>query len=278
MQRYIVQNGDTLYGISKQYGISVEEIKLANNLINNDIVVGQSLIIPRAGNTIIYVVKSGDSLYSIARKYGTTVNNLIEINNLTSNLLSVGQKLKIPVVDSSTTENYFLYTVKVGDTLYSIAKSNNTTVDTLKVFNNLTSNLLNVGQQLRIPISNKTEEEGDYLIYVVKEGDSLYSIAKKYGMNVNDLITLNNLTTNVLSIGQQLRIVSNKDNAIPIGSSCYGEGYVQPSYVTYTVKKGDNLYSIAKKYNVSVDSIVKLNNLSSSNLDIGQILKIKEVV
>jgi len=276
MQRYIVQNGDTLYGISKQYGISVEEIKLANNLENNNIVVGQSLIIPKVGNTLIYVVQSGDSLYSIARKYGVTVNSLIDINNLSSNLLSIGQKLKIPVIN--TDNNYYLYTVKVGDTLYSIARSNNTTVDTIKVFNNLNSNLLNVGQQLKIPIDNKTEEESDYLIYVVKEGDSLYSIARKYGMNVNDLITLNNLTSNVLSIGQQLRIISNKDNVIPIGSSCYGEGYMEPTFITYVVKRGDNLYNIAKKYNVSVDSIIKLNNLNSNNLSIGQVLKIKEVV
>ena len=276
MQRYIVQEGDTLYGISKQYGISVEDIKLANNLNNNNIVVGESLIIPKSGNTIIYIVKSGDSLYSIARKYKTTVNDLIRLNNLTSNRLSIGQKLKIPVYDSLN--NYFLYTVKVGDTLYSIAKNNKTTVDTLKILNNLNSNLLNVGQTLKIPIDNKIEEEGDYLIYVVKEGDSLYSISKKYGMNVNDLITLNNLDSNLLNVGQQLRIISNKDNAIPIGSSCYGEGYSEPVYVLYTVKRGDNLYSIAKKYNVSVDSIIVLNNLNSNNLDIGQVLKIKEVI
>lgn len=278
MQRYIVQNGDTLYGIGKQYGISVEDIKLANNLVNDNIVVGQSLIIPKSGNTIIYVVKSGDSLYSIARRYGTTVNNLLRLNNLDSNLLSIGQKLKIPVVDTSEDDDYFLYTVNVGDTLYSIARKNNTTVDTIRSLNNLLGNLLSVGQQLKIPINTKTEEEGDYLIYIVKEGDSLYSIAKKYGMNVNDLITLNNLNSSLLSIGQQLRIIASKDNVIPIGSSCYGEGYVEPTFVTYVVKRGDNLYDIARKYNVSIDSIVKLNNLSSNNLSIGQVLKIKEVV
>lgn len=278
MQRYIVQNGDTLYGISKQYGISVEDIKLANNLANNNIVEGQILVIPKSGNTIIYVVKSGDSLYSIARKYNTTVDNLMRINDLDSNLLSIGQKLKIPVVDTSIEDNYFFYIVSFGDTLYSIAKKYNTTVDTLRVLNNLTNNTLSLGQQLKIPIDSKTEEESDYLIYVVKAGDSLYSIAKKYGMNVNDLITLNNLNSSVLSIGQQLRIIPNRDNVIPIGSSCYGEGYIEPSFITYVVKRGDNLYNIAKKYNVSVDSIIKLNNLNSNNLSIGQVLKIKEVV
>ncbi len=118
--------------------------------------------------------------------------------------------------------------------------------------------------------------DNDYLIYVVKAGDSLYSIAKKYNMSVQKLIEINDLKTNVISVGQQLKVIIQKDNAIPIGSTCYGEGYVEPTYITYTVKKGDNLYNIAKKYQVTVDEIKKLNNLSSNDLSIGQVLKIKE--
>ena len=62
-----------------------------------------------------------------------------------------------------------------------------------------------------------------------------------------------------------------------LGMSCYGDGYKEPSYLIYTVKRGDNLYNIARSYGVSVDSIVKLNNLNSNSLSIGQKLKIKEV-
>jgi len=63
MQTYIVQKGDTLYGISRQFGVSVNDIKLQNNLVNNTITVGSSLIIPTAGSTVLYTVKSGDKVF-----------------------------------------------------------------------------------------------------------------------------------------------------------------------------------------------------------------------
>ncbi|MCI8460475.1 MAG: LysM peptidoglycan-binding domain-containing protein [Bacilli bacterium] len=278
MQTYIVQNGDTLYGISKQFGISIEDIKLANNLSNNNIIVGTSLVIPTTATTTLYIVRAGDSLYSIAKKYSTTVADLMRINNLKSNILHIGQQLKIPINDLSNDQNYIVYTVKAGDSLYSISKNFGVTIGTLRSFNKLNSDLLSIGQKINIPNGNDNtgSSEEDYLIYIVKAGDSLYSIAKKYGISVDDLKKVNNLSGNILNIGQPLKIVFKDDNIIQIGSSCYGEGYNEPSYVTYVVRKGDSLYVIAKRYGVSVDSIKKLNNLSNNNLSIGQILKIKE--
>lgn len=282
MQTYIVQRGDTLFGISKQFGISIEDIKLANNLQSNNIVVGSSLLIPSAATTTLYIVKAGDSLYSIAKRFNTTVSDLIRVNNLKSNVLSIGQQLRIPINDISSDNGYIVYVVKAGDSLYSIAKKYGTTVDNLRRFNSLNSDLLSVGQKIRIPDRNSSNESGSGevgdsdLVYIVKAGDSLYSIAKKYGVSVNDLIAINNLKSNALSIGQHLKIPYRSGSVIPIGSSCYGEGYNEPSYVTYVVRSGDNLYNIARKYGVSVDSIKKLNNLTSNSLSIGQILKIKE--
>lgn len=277
MQTYIVQRGDTLYGISGQFGISVEDIKLSNNLTSNNIIVGQVLKIPSENTTSLYVVKSGDSLYSIARKYNTTVFELVKLNNLNTNILSVGQQLRIPINVSSSDE-YILYTVKVGDTLYSIAKKNNVSVLELVELNNLSTNTLRVGQQLRIPISsNDSDKNNDYNTYVVQRGDTLYKIASIYGMSVDELIKINNLSSTSLSIGQVLNVKNNYYSDIPLGSKCYGSGYKEPSYLTYTVKSGDNLYSIAKKYNTSVDNLIELNSLTSNNLTIGQVLRIKEI-
>lgn len=277
MQTYIVQPGDTLYGISGQFGVSIEDIKLDNNLSSNVLVVGQVLKIPSTSTTSLYVVKKGDTLYSIARKYNTTVDELIRLNNLSSRTLSVGQQLRIPINVDSSTSDYILYTVKVGDTLYKIASNNGVSVSDIKELNNLNSDLLSIGQQLKIPILHDDNVSDNYQDYIVRLGDTLYKIAKKYGMSVEELMKLNNLKGTTLTVGQVLKVKQNYYSNIPLGAKCYGSGYQAPNYLTYVVRRGDNLYNIARKYGVSVEDIMELNNLNSDNLSIGQILKIKEV-
>lgn len=156
----------------------------------------------------IYTVIKGDSLYKIAQKYHTTVDELKKLNNLSSSNLTIGMKLKIPT-SSSTTNNEemspstktYTYQVKKGDTLYQIAKKNNTSVAKLKKLNNLSSNTLTIGQTLLIPSS-----EEEYFIYIVVKGDTLYQIAEKNNTTIDEIKKLNNLTTNTLKIGQKLKI------------------------------------------------------------------------
>lgn len=204
-------------------------------------------------NYITYTVESGDTLYAIARKYDTTVDAIKKLNNLTSNTLNIGQTLKIPLnTDEST--NYITYTVVSGDTLYAIARRYDTTVDAIKRLNNLTSNTLNIGQTLKIPVNNNDEE--GYITYTVVSGDTLYAIARRYDTTVDAIKKLNNLTSNTLSIGQILKIpVSNNIN-----------------YFNYVVQSGDTLYSIARRYNTTVDTIKSINNLTSNTLNIGEVL------
>lgn len=205
---YTVKKGDTLYGIANKYNTTVSELKGLNNLVNNNLNIGDVLKIPTTSseklpdnNGIIYAVKSGDTLYSIAKKYNTTVDKIKALNNLTTNTLSIGTNLTIPSNDNEeVSNNYLTYKVVSGDTLYSIAKKYNTTVDKIKSINNLTNNNLILGQVLKIPTSNS------YLTYKVVSGDSLYSIAKRYNTTVNELKSLNNLSSNLLSIGTILKI------------------------------------------------------------------------
>ena len=244
---YITRNTSPAETIIIEYG-DIANIPLLGDSVG-------SAIYSYINRSNIYVVKSGDSLYSIARKYNTTVDEIKRLNNLSSNALSIGQVLKIPSSSESSntgsnTGTTNTYVVKSGDSLYSIARKYNTTVDEIKKLNNLSSNLLNIGQVLKIPSGSSTNT------YVVKNGDNLYSIARKYNTTVDEIKRLNNLSSNVLSIGQVLKI--------PSGSSTN----------TYVVKSGDSLYSIARKYNTTVDELKKLNNLSSNLLSIGQVLKV----
>jgi len=155
-----------------------------------------------------------DSLYSIAKNYNTSVNELISLNNLKSTNLSIGQKLLVPESFNSSISlpTYVNYTVKRGDNLYSIANTYNTTVDTIKKDNSLSTNLLTIGQVLKIRTTSDSfeiEDEcygEDYVQvintppstqnYTVKRGDSLYKIASLYNTSVNTIMSLNNFYVN----------------------------------------------------------------------------------
>lgn len=114
---YTVVSGDSLWGIAKKFGLSVDELKKLNNLENNLLMIGQVLKITKDGDTnlINYYVKSGDTLYKIANQYNTTVSELMKLNKLNSNLLSIGQILLIPR-DSNILNDF--YTVEKGDTFF----------------------------------------------------------------------------------------------------------------------------------------------------------------
>lgn len=271
---YVVKPGDTLWGISNQYGVNVSDLAALNNVTAETLKVGQILKIPNKSginpdNMFMYTVKKGDSLWNIARTYSTSVEEIKRINYLTSNDLYIGQVIRIPEMytkpEDMVAPNYINYKVVSGDTLYSIAKKYGVSVDTIISDNALKSNNLSLGQNLKIRTSSSVVEEcfgEDYEIptisyntYTVVKGDSLYSIAKKFNTSVSEIVSINNLTSNTLNIGQVLKIPGTSSN-------------------TYTVKIGDTLYSIARKFNVSVDSIKNKNGLTNNNLSVGQILKI----
>lgn len=198
-----------------------------------------------------YKVKSGDTLWSIARKYGLTINEIKTVNNLKDNTLSIGQLLYIPIKETVDIEEK-IYTVKEGDTLYSIARQYNLTVDELKELNNLNNNVLSIGQKLNVKKDNSSET-----IYKVVSGDTLYGIANKFKVSVDNLKLINKLNSNTLSIGQELKIPTNNNMS---------------NGLTYTVKNGDTLWSISKTYNTTPSIIKSINGLSNDTLSIGQIL------
>ena len=256
-----------------------------------------------------YLIRNTANNLTIVIDYGY-IDNTSDANFLKKNY----EKLAEAVVKSianyagvsyspANMEGYYI--VKKGDSLWSIASKNNTTVDNIKKLNNLSSNNLSVGQVLKLSYDTKNEDIKESNIYTVKKGDSLWLIANKYGTTVDELKNANDLKSNTLSIGQTLIIPEKKENTNKIsyvvkkGDSLWliankydttvekikstnnlksntlsiGQVLVIPSsseFITYTVKKGDSLWLIANKYNTTVDNIKKLNNLSNNNLQINQ--------
>ena len=148
-----------------------------------------------------------------------------------------------------------VYTVQKGDTLYSISRKFNIPIDKIKTLNNLTSNILSIGQKLIIDeavVIQPVPQDG--VKYIVQRGDTLYSIANRYGVKIEDIIELNDLKSTILSVNQTLLIPNQSSN--------------EPT--TYIVQKGDSLWKIATKYNTTVSELKRLNNLQNNILQIGQ--------
>lgn len=158
---YIVKKGDSLWSIANQYGTTVNDLKKNNNLISDSLSIGQVIEIPSSTSIVtpseddiinennMYLVQNGDTLWSISRKFGVAVDDIKRINNLTNDILSIGMNLLIPT-GTTANNNIIVYTVKRGDSLWALARAYNTTIDDIKQLNNLTSDVLSVGQELQI--------------------------------------------------------------------------------------------------------------------------------
>lgn len=197
-------------------------------------VVGSSLFASMAAAESVQV-KGGDTLWELSNTYNVSVNSIKGTNGLTSDFLRIGQILEIPVVSNSkssnststpvsstkTTQTETSYKVKSGDSLWAIARANNTTVNDLKKLNGLTSDLIRVGQSLTVrkvaggTVVNSNSNESTNQppttnsassTYKVKAGDSLWKIANQNNVTIAEIKVINNLSSDMLRIGQVLKL------------------------------------------------------------------------
>jgi len=233
--RHKIRRGETVSSIARRYGVSQASIVQANSLGRKKrIYTGKTLMIPtvngsqfssrsKAGKTkkkIVasnngkYRVKYGDTLWDIAVAHGVSVAELKRVNRLSSNKIYTGRILIIPGKESGRSDDktkYYKYTVKRGDTLWKIASRNSTTISTIKRANGLTSNRIYPGMTLMVPSRTSSNTgslaDKDFILYMIKKGDSLWEIAKAYNVTVNDLARWNNISRNSrLYPGNKLKI------------------------------------------------------------------------
>ncbi|WP_078543022.1 muramidase family protein [Litchfieldia alkalitelluris] len=295
---YQVTSGDTLWGLSKKFNISVDAIKRANNLTLDLLQLNQRLIIPKAFHT----VETGDYLTVLAKEYGVNVDAIKEANQMTSDATRLGQTLIIPVLMGSGTSKPAptmtqepqttqtqgsTYTVVEGDSLWGIAQKFGTTVIALKSANNLTSDSLQIGQTLTLPTggevapSPSTEPTPSVTVtfHTVVAGDTLWGIVSRYGTTVNALKQANQLSSDILSIGQTLTIPSGsvatptEDTQAPTPAPTTQE---ERATFTYAVRLGDSLSVIAERFGVTINAIRTANGLTSDIIRVGQLLTIPD--
>lgn len=164
-----------------------------------------------------HIVQKGETLFAISRKYGKSVEQLKQLNQLTDFSLKEGQKLIInenyKEKQPDTENTNFYHEVQKGETMYSIAKKYNMTVDALKALNNLTNNTLSLGTKLLVskaaaPVQNKQPETVTTNIqyHTVVQGETLYGIAKKYNTKVDEIKKLNTISESGIKAGDKLRV------------------------------------------------------------------------
>lgn len=230
-----------------------------------------------------YVVQSGDTLYSISRKSGVSLNQLLSLNGLsTSSLILPGQALSLgnttPVSKPTTTTLVSnssgangTYTVKAGDTLYSISRRFGMSLSQLVSANGIsTSSIIQPGETLRVVggeatssvvRTNTTVTSGGH--YTVQAGDTLYSIARRNGMNLSSLLSLNGLSqSSTIFPGQRLTLSQFEGTSAGYRTTASSTS----STGNYTIQAGDTLYSISRRFGISLSTLLVNNGLSASSL------------
>ena len=309
---YVVKRGEYLKLIADRYALSNQELADLTPGLNagSNLLVGQKINVPLNSvndeasssekaaakidavksapsfKTETYKVQRGDTLYSIAAQSKMSLSDLAELNQISSNSgVYVGQSIKVPA-GSTVPETYV---VQSGDSLSAIASKYNLSQDYLANLNGVGRNAnVRIGQRLKLTgevaevekESTTTTAEKD--IHVVKSGETLGSIAKKYHLQLSYLAALNELSTNAsLRVGQRLKV----DGDLPTKTTTKADSSPKKSSVSskdtekYTVKSGESLNLIASRVGISVSELASLNDLSPrTGLQVGQSILIPKTV
>jgi LysM repeat protein len=243
---------------------------------------------PAHAQNQVHVVRRGETLSSVAARYGTTTQAIVQANGLPNpNYIYAGQRLIIPGAGNSGAASSGAsqpgsgqaYTVRRGDTLFSIASRHGTTVAAIMQANSLRSSLIYVGQRLAISgagssgtanssgaASSGASQPGSGQTYTVRRGDTLSGIAARHGTTVAAIMQANSLHSSVIYAGQRLAI----RGAGSSGAASSGVASQAGSGQTYTVRRGDTLFGIATRYGTTVSAIMQANRLGSYVIYVGQ--------
>lgn len=242
--------------------------------------------------TVYHKIRRGETLGMIAAKYGVSVNQIRDWNNISGNKILTGQNIRIYAEGSPNTNvvaeknntvtknNVYKYKVRKGDSLGEIADKFGVSENQIKKWNKLSGNKIVAGKTLTIYNTVTTTSYGDNTTkntsnvnyYKVKAGDTIGSIADKYGVKISDIQKWNNISGNKIVSGATLKIYSDikiNDVNVEITPKSSGKN-VKTNSQTYTVKSGDSLYSIAQKNNTTVAKLKSLNNIKDNNIKTGQ--------
>lgn len=327
---HVVQRGDTLASIARRFDISISQLAAYNGIDSSDFIfVGQQVLVPNEDSPLSsptgsYLVRVGDSLSDIARSHSATAEKLREINGLAAGEpLWVGQRLLVPVTPRQT--ETVTHRVQFGETLHSIARRYGSTWQGLAIYNGLRDpRRLAAGQVLRIPSLDVSrtltsppstakpapqaalptlpeQAIASSQVYALRLGESLSTVARKFGFSLEDLLQVNGLSLDSpVWVGQKLSLPLLPDGAeplvewaVPAPPAAPAAPAVTPAPVPtdlileseatprppasflHIVTPGETLNHIASKYEKKPSRVYEYNGLASRNLlEVGQRLNI----
>ena len=266
---YVVQNGDSLFEIAHRFGTTVEALKAANSIVDaGRIIAGQALLIPaaEAAPANMYEVRAGDTLFSIARQFETSIDILQGLNGLgDSSAIDVGQRLLVPAAGGlaesrgaesglatatppESASRYGTHRVRRGDTLFDLSRLYHTTVAQLQGLNGIEEGAkLIIGGSIIVPRVDETVLER----YIVQPGDSLYSIARRYGIDLQALRLLNRLEDiRDLRADQVILLPKLEGRTLAI----------------HEIEAGDTFEKLAERYQTRVELLQSLNGMADTSL------------
>jgi len=249
---YTVVSGDSVWSVANKHGISMDQLRSANNIKNDFIYPGQTLAVSGSttssattstsvslvnknvsstasstASSSTYTVVSGDSVWSVANKYGISMDKLRSLNNIENDFIYPGQTLS---VSGSSTATSTINTT-------STARTTTTT-------------------------SNGT--------YTVAAGDSVWSIANKNNISMDQLRSANNIKNDFVYPGQQLSISGSTTTSASSSTTS-----ATSSAGTYTVASGDSVWGIANQFGISTDQFIQWNNIQNNFIYPGQSVRVK---
>ena len=276
---YKVKRGDNLSTIAGKYDVSTAQLKKWNNLKGSSIAYGKSIKIFLTGSQ--KMLKSSNLKDNVL---------IAEMKSKTQSSVSNATKHELAAMEGAAVVRDYeaTYIVANGDNLGTIANKYNVTVTDLKKWNNLTDTTIQIGAELKIAkqqmISTDVlaiNADRKDLVYVIQKGDNLAAIATKFAATLNDLKAWNKLSNNTLTLGKSLIVA--KDQIVIVTDKATVNSFKTKSSIAktaekaadYHVKKGDSLFSIAKKYpGITISDLKKWNDIRDEEIQPGMKLKI----
>jgi len=307
-RRYEVRPGETVQALANRYKVSAKTLASLNSLPEGDALPGgMRLTIPTTTRLSIYryygagaggllepgtgryKIASGDTLGGIARRFKTTVNTLLAWNGLTSTRIRAGRYLIVMPEGATGTASGAAssagaptgrYTVRRGDTLSGIGARVGASVAQLRAWNGIRGSTIHVGQSLKVPGSTSPAPQAlapGSNHYRIRSGDSLSTIAARFGVSISDLRAWNNLRSSRITAGKELLVRRPSSGSTGSGATTARSSRpAAPGSSTYVVRRGDTLGGIAERHGVTAAQLRAWNGIRGSRIYPGNELTVRQ--